>query len=392
MSEKEEVREPTPRRYYLSATLTAVAVAASNSFVPLYLKSLGLSYVGAGVPLVIRAMGRFSFDATSIYIMGLIRPGVVLCSGIAVTALGVLTCGLFPSAFAVNGAYLFIGVGMAAFHVTLRQIVFEMSRKGGRGRAIGILSVFIAIGPAAGILLGGVISDHAGYRILFFSCAALIWIPFFLLYPLRDQRTDRRKNSKGNEPLHWGIVRDIFSIPGTPLLCACSLFIFFYQQAISLALAFYATDSIGLSLSAYGLLRSLSQGGNMSGRYLGGHGSDRFGPAVCLVTGFLISSVGFFLFPWSRGFWPLLVVCTVIYLGLGLINVSSQVGIMSMVRSRMRGQAIGLYRAVGDVGMFLGPLAITASLEKMGFLWSFMWLGTLPLIFALWIFLMFPRR
>ena len=84
--------------------------------------------------------------------------------------------------------------------------------------------------------------------------------------------------------------------------------------------------------------------------------------------------------------------CTVIYLGLGLINVSSQVGIMSMVRSRMRGQAIGLYRAVGDVGMFLGPLAITASLEKMGFLWSFMWLGTLPLIFALWIFLMFPRR
>ena len=182
--------------------------------------SLGLSYVGAGAPLVIRAMGRFSFDAASIYIMGLIRPGVVLCSGIAVTALGVLICGLFPSAFAVDGAYLLIGVGMAAFHLILRQIVFEMSRKGGRGRAIGILSVFIAIGPAAGILLGGVISDHAGYRTLFFTCAALIWIPFFLLYPLRDRRTNRRENNKGNEPLHWGIVRDIFSIPGTPLLCA----------------------------------------------------------------------------------------------------------------------------------------------------------------------------
>ncbi len=130
----------------------------------------------------------------------------------------------------------------------------------------------------------------------------------------------------------------------------------------------------------------------MIGRYLGGRGSDRFGPASSLVAGFLISSVGFFLFPWSSGFWSLLAVGLVIYLGLGLINVSSQVGIMSMVRSRMRGQAIGLYRSAGDVGMFLGPLAITASLEKMGFLWSFLWLGTLPLFFALWIFLMFPRR
>ncbi len=392
MFKRGEVREQSPRLYYLSAALTAIAIGASNAFVPLYLKGLGLSYVVAGMPLMIRALGRFSFDVASIYILGLVRPGVVLFSGIAVAALGVLICGLFPFAIAVNGAYLLIGVGMAAFHVILRQIVFEMSRKGERGRAIGTLSVFIAIGPAVGIVLGGVISDLAGYRNLFFTSAALIWIPFLLLYPLHNQRTDRRENSKGHEPLRWGVVREIFSIPGIPLLCACSLTIFFYQQVISLALAFYATDSVGLSLSAYGLLRSLSQGGNMSGRYLGGRGSDRFGPASSLVAGFLISSVGFFLFPWSSGFWSLLAVGLVIYLGLGLINVSSQVGIMSMVRSHMRGQAIGLYRSAGDVGMFLGPLAITASLEKMGFLWSFLWLGTLPLFFALWIFLMFPRR
>ena len=392
MLERDEGREPSPGRYYLIAALTAIAVSASNSFVPLYLTSLGFSYVVAGVPLVIRAVGRFGFDAASIYVMGLVRTGVVLRTGIAVAAFGVLICGIFPYASAVDGAYFLIGVGMAAFHLTLRQIVFEMGKKGERGRAIGTLSVFIAIGPAVGIVLGGLISDHAGYRNLFFTCAAMLWIPFLLLYPLRDKGRDRREDRKENERLQWGVLREIYSISGIPLLCACSLFILFYQQAFSLALTFYATDSVGLSLSAYGLLRGLSQGGNMGGRYLGGRGSDRFGPAVSIMAGFLISSLGLFLFPWSRGFWPLLAVGSVIYFGLGLINVSSQVAMMSMARSRLRGQAIGLYRAIGDVGMFLGPLVVTASLEKMGFLWSFMWLAILPLLFALWIFLMFPRR
>ncbi len=390
--ETDDVRGQGPRLYYLTAALTSIAVSASNSFVPLYLTSLGFSYVVAGVPLVVRSVGRFGFDTASIYIMGLARPGVVLCSGIAVVAFGVLICGLFPFVTAVSGAYLLIGAGMAAFHITLRQIIFEMGGKGEKGRAIGTLGVFIAVGPAVGILLGGVISDHAGYRNLFLTSAALIWIPFLLLYPQKDQKTYERESTKDNERLQWGVVREILSISGVPLFCACGLYLFFYQQALSLALAFYVTDSVGLSLSVYGLMRGLSQFGNMSGRYLGGRGSDRFGPGVCLLIGFLISSVGSFLLPWSRGFWPLLVVVSVIYLGSGLINVSSQVGIMSAVPSRLRGQAIGLYRAISDIGMFLGPLVVTASLEKLGFLWSFMWLGTLPLLFALCVFLIYQKK
>ena len=392
MLETDDVREPTPRLYYLTAALTSIAVSASNSFVPLYLTSLGFSYVVASLPLVIRGVGRFGFDTASIYIIGLVRPRILLCSGIAVVAFGVLICGLFPFVTAVSGAYLLIGAGMAAFHITLRQIIFEMGKKGKKGKAIGTLSMFIAVGPAVGILLGGVISDHAGYRNLFFTSAALIWIPFFLLYPQKDQKTYERESTKDKERLQWDIAREILSISGVSSLCVCSLYVFFYQQAISLALAFYAIDSVGLSLSVYGLMRGLSQFGNMSGRYLGGRGSDRFGSVAPLLTGFLISSAGFFLLPWSRGFWPLLVVASFIYFGAGLINVSSQVGIMSAVPSRLRGQAIGLYRAVGDIGVFLGPLVVTASLEKLGFLWSFMWLGTLPLLFALWVFLIYPKK
>jgi predicted MFS family arabinose efflux permease len=307
----------------------------------------------------VRGIGRFGFDAASVYVMGVVQPGVVLCAGIAVAAVGVLVCGLFPDAIA--------------------------------GTAIGTLGVFIAVGPAVGILVGGVISDYAGYRSLFLTCAGLIWIPFFLLYPWR-QRTYGRERGEERERLPWSVVREVMSVPGVPLLCACSVYIFFYQQALSLALAFYATDSLGLSLSVYGILRSLIQGGNMSGRYLGGRSSDRFGSSASLLSGFLISGLGFLLLPLSRSFWPLLVMGSIIYVGTGLINVSSQVGIMSMVRSRYRAHVIGLYRAVGDIGLFLGPLVVTSSLQNLGFLWSFMWLGTLPFLFAFLVFSTYPKK
>ena len=389
--ETDDIRRPSPGPYYLTAALAGIAVSATNSFVPLYLSSLGFSYVVASLPLVMRGVGRFGFDSVSIYLMGLFRPGVVLCSGIAVAALGVLICGLFPFATAVVIAYFLIGAGMGAFHVTVRHIIFELGKKGGKGKAIGTLSVCIAVGPAVGILLGGVISDFAGYQSLFFTSAALIWIPFFLLYPLRDQKTDPEESTKRKGRLQWGIAREILSVSGVPLFCVCSFYVFFYQQAISLAVAFYATDSVGLSLSIYGLMRGLSQFGNMSGRYLGGRGSDRFGSPFCLLTGFLIVGVGFYLLYWSRGFWPLLAVVSFTYIGAGLVNVSSQVGIMSRVPSRIRGQTIGLYRAVGDIGMLLGPLVVTASLDNLGFLWSFTWLGTIPFLFALWVLLNFPK-
>jgi len=109
--------------------------------------------------------------------------------------------------------------------------------------------------------------------------------------------------------------------------------------------------------------------------------------SVILVVGFVISSAGYALLSWSDGFWTLLLVHTTIGVGAGMVNVGSQVGIMSIVPSALRGQAMGLYRAVGDVGMLVGPVLITGSLERLGFAGSFAWMAIIPLFLAGWAFL-----
>jgi len=394
------------RLNYLAGACVSSSMSAAVTYVPLYMKSLGSSYFVSGLPLGVRAIGRFTFDAAAIVVAGRgVRPQTILALGVTFTGLALLACALFPGAYPVTAAFFFIGAGVAWVQIALRQIVFEGAqagrrgralgilsrpRAGGggsrcwagrRGRALGILSLFLASGPMVGIALGGFVSEHLGYRTLFAVGAGFVlWLPLLLV-----RLTPREKKPKGREgSLHGRVIREILCTPGAGLLCAASFFSLFYQPARALALAFYATDSLGLSLSSYGIMRGISQLGNVNGRFFGGLWTDRSGVGACLATGFFISAAGYALVPWTTDFWSLLVVHTAVGAGAGMVNLAGQVGILSLFPSAMRGQAMALHRAVGDVGLFLGPMVVTAGLDAFGFYPVFMGLAAPPLVFGLW--------
>ena len=357
-------------------------MSAAVTYVPLYMKSLGSSYFVSGLPLGVRAIGRFTFDTAAIFVAGRgVPPQMVLALGCACTGLALLACGLFPGAYAVTASFFFIGAGVAWVQIALRQIVFEGAQAGRKGRALGVLSLFLASGPMVGIALGGFIAEYLGYPGMFaLGAAVVLWLPPLLvrLTP-RGQQTAERKGT-----LRARVVREILGTPGAGLLCAASFFSLFYQPARAVALAFYATESLGLSLSSYGVMRGIAQLGNVNGRFFGGLWTDRSGVGACMAAGFFISAAGYALVPWTNDFWSLLVVHTAVGAGAGMVNLASQVGILSLFPSAMRGQAMALHRTVGDVGLFLGPMVVTAGLDAFGFFPVFMSLSGPPLAFGLW--------
>lgn len=357
-------------------------MSAATTFVPLYMKSLGSSYFMSGLPLGVRAVGRFTFDAIAMVIAGRrLPPQTMLPLGVTSTGMALLACGLFPSAYPVTAAFFFIGAGVAWVQIALRQIVFEGAESGRRGRAMGVLSLFLGSGPIVGIFFGGLISEYFGYRYLFAAAAvAVLWLPLLLA-----RLSPRGRQPEGQEAsLRLRVIREILSTPGASLFCVSSFFSLFYQPARSVALAFYATDALGLSVSSYGVMRSISQLGNVNGRFFGGLWTDRSGVMACLASGYFISAAGFALVPWTGSFWSLLVVHTAIGAGAGMVNLASQVGILSIFPSARRGQALALQRAVGDIGLFLGPIVVSAGLDAFGFLPVFMGLAAPPLVFGLW--------
>jgi len=357
-------------------------MSAATTYVPLYMKSLGSSYFVSGLPLGVRAVGRFTFDAAAMVIAGRrMAPQTMLVLGVSFAGMALLTCGVFPGAWPVTAAFFFIGAGVAWVQIALRQIVFEGAESGRRGRALGILSLFLGSGPIVGVLFGGLISEYLGYPHMFIAAAAaVLWLPLLLI-----RLSPRRKESEEQGgPLRLRVVREILSTPGASLFCVSSFFSLFYQPARSVALAFYATEALGLSVATYGVMRSISQLGNVNGRFFGGLWTDRSGVMACLASGYFISAAGFALVPWTGGFWSLLIVHTAIGAGAGMVNLASQVGILSIFPSARRGQALALQRAIGDVGLFLGPMVVSAGLDAFGFLPVFMGLAAPPLVFGLW--------
>ncbi len=368
------------RLNYVAGACVASSMSAATTFVPLYMKSLGSSYFMSALPLGVRALGRFSFDAAAVVVAGGRRsPQTMLAFGVTLAGLALLACALFPSAWAVTGAFFFIGAGVAWVQISLRQMVFEGAESGRRGRAMGILSLFLGSGPMVGIAFGGFISDYFGYRGLFaVSALVVLWLPLLLVRASPSWTHGKRRG------LQLRVLRDILAAPGAALFCASSFFSLFYQPARSLALAFYATEALGLSVSSYGIMRGISQLGNINGRFFGGLWTDRSGVTACLAGGYFVSAAGYALVPWTDGFPALLVVHTAIGAGAGMVNLASQVGILSVVPAARRPQALALQRTVGDVGLFLGPMVVSAGLDASGFLPVFMGLAAPALVLGCW--------
>ena len=376
------------RLNYLAGACVASSMSAATTFVPLYMKSLGSSYFVSGLPLGVRATGRFTFDAAALVTAGRgMSPQTMLVLGVTFAGAALLACGLFPSPYPVTAAFFFIGAGVAWVQISLRQIVFEGAESGRRGRAMGVLSLFLGSGPMVGIFLGGWVSEYFGYRSMFVvSALVVLWLPLVLMR-LSPRRTEPEE---GRNSLSLRVVREILSTPGAGLFCASSFFSLFYQPARSLALAFYATEALGLSVSSYGVVRGISQLGNVNGRFFGGLWTDRSGVIACMACGYFVSVAGYALVPWTGGFWSLLIVHTVIGAGAGMVNLAGQVGILSIFPSARRGQALALQRAVGDIGLFLGPIVVSAGLDAFGFFPVFMGLAGPPLAFGLWTVLQRP--
>jgi EmrB/QacA subfamily drug resistance transporter len=89
----------------------------------------------------------------------------VLLAGLAVFTTASLGCGLAPTTGALIAARFVQGVGAAlASSVALGMVVALFDEPGTRARAIGIYSFMASAGASTGLVLGGIITDVAGWR------------------------------------------------------------------------------------------------------------------------------------------------------------------------------------------------------------------------------------
>jgi EmrB/QacA subfamily drug resistance transporter len=144
----------------------------------------------------------------------------VFMAGMAVFALSSLAAGLAPSDSTLIAARALQGLGAAIISPAALSILTTTFTEGAeRNKALGIWGAVSGMGGAAGVLMGGILTDAAGWEWIFFInvpiAAAVLLLSPRLLGESRVTGLGRRFDLAGAATVTLGLVLTVYALVGT---------------------------------------------------------------------------------------------------------------------------------------------------------------------------------
>ncbi len=229
------------------------------------------------------------------------RP--VMLFSLLVFVIGSLVCASAISIEMLLAGRFVQGVGGAVCVFLPRTIVRDIYTQGRAASVIGYMTTAMMVAPLFGPAMGGWITDHASWRLMYVGLAglaALLMLAGWRFQPetLSSLRGDNPHTRQGSFFASSGILlRD-----GGFVSCTCMLAgsVGVYYGFLSGA-PYLAMESRGLSASTYGIWFAMVAVGYLSGNLVAGRLSERLGVQRMIFIGFVpfLSGVTLFwvLFP-----------------------------------------------------------------------------------------------
>ena len=301
---------------------------------------------------------------------------MVLAVGVALWALATALSGIASSFATLFILRLFLGLGESVAIPCTSKMVAERVPESEMGKANGLISVGLALGPGIGVLLGGLLMARCGWRLTFvmFGLASLLWLIPWLLRP--KDTSSAIGHSSTNSPSYFEIVRQRKAW-GAGL----GHFSFNYATYFLLAwLPIYLVKTYGLSMNQLAIFGGLGTLLTAASALLFGWWSDRWiasgGSASSvrlrmMCAGFAISAACMMLCAWGNA---TLAVA-------GLVIAASSHGLMSCnvyaIAQSLSGPAAagkwtGFQNCVGNFAGILAPVLTGLIVDNTGsFFWAF---------------------
>ncbi len=384
------LRNPLVMAVYAPTLLFSITTGIMNLILPLYAADFGVPYGVVGVIVAADLFGTLIGDVPAGMLMRRLGKKRLMVLGLALN--GMMTLGLYwaESVALVGVLRVVSGVGWALFAVSRHAYLADMVSPAQRGRAIAIFGGTFRIGWFIGPSIGGFLAAHFGLRSTFLAYVVLVALT--VLTVLRFAR-------EGNPtPQEQGAG----SGPGVSLLDLLRTYHHLLARAgIGQILAqmtraswrtiipLYGADVIGLDVAQIGLIMSALSAVDMSLFMPAGMIMDRWGRRFATVPSFGLQGIGLALIPLTGSFAGLLGAGLVIGVGNGLSSGTMMTLGADLAPEHARGEFLGLWRLVGDVGAMTGPLAAGAvadllTLSATALVAAVGGLGA-ALIFARWV-------
>ena len=176
----------------------------------------------------------------------------VITAGLTVWSLMTAVCGLAANYGQLLAARIGVGVGEAAFAPPSASLLSDYYPPERRATALGLLSLGIPLGTIIGVLIGGYVSQHYGWRTAFF----VVGVPGLLLAVLL--RTTVREPLRGRfdqsavepAPSMAAAARRLFGKPAYLHVCLGAALTSFAAYGVTTFAIPYLMRGFGLSVAA----------------------------------------------------------------------------------------------------------------------------------------------
>ncbi len=347
-------------------------------YVPSFFASTALNALTIMLPLyVLSVTGSAAFAATVVGVFGLGQMLVGVPAGVAVARFGdnrVALCALTSLVLVVLGfaflesRFAFIVLAFAlgamtgAWQMARLNYMTEATAVENRGRAFSISAGLQRTGWLIGPVAGGLIADLAGFRMMFLVIAAAYLTA--IIFVLRFSRHDPGRRDPGSASMRvWAVAKDNRHtlLTAGPAIAGLKVL----RASRTLILPLWGAH-IGLSPSEIGLVFGITSIIDMLMFYPAGMMVDHFGRRSVLVPAIVLmgSAVGLLGFTHDLTGFALLSL-------LGALGNGFSTGINMTLGGDFappdrRGEFLGLWRLIGELGTGAGPFVISALVGTSG--------------------------
>lgn len=217
--------------------------------------SVSQTIVGPAMPRIVAELGgmeHYSWVATAAMLVSAVSVPIIgklsdiygrrrfYLAGILVFIVGSLVCGFAPNFWTLVAGRAIQGLGMGTLMPLSQTIIGDIIPPRQRGKYQGLMGAVFGVTSVAGPLAGGVITDHLGWRWLFFVAIPVGVVAFFVIGRfLHLQHTPREVQID-----YAGIAALIVAL--TSLLLATSLGGTVWEWASSESIGLYVLGVVAL--------------------------------------------------------------------------------------------------------------------------------------------------
>lgn len=347
----------SPRPLLLALTLSSLGIGVSLPIIPLFALDLGAAPFAVGLIVSLRWAARLVADIPVGAASEQIGRRAIFIGGILLIAASGIVSASAPSWQWLLLARVLEGAGAGMASTAGLAAVADLSTPATRGRHLSSYQASQRIGFWLGPLIGGSIGASLDLRMALWAYAGLAILA--VIPALFVQESRHHAPVVHASPLAaLGLLarsRDFL------LISAVSFVVFFTMTGAQFtALPLLAVEKLGVGPDFVGWALFLSNTVGFALLYPSGFISDRYGRRVIILILLAACAIGLILMALATDAAWILIASLAMGGGNALRGPAMQAYVMDAGRAGGHGATAGAFRAVGDLGSTLGPIAATA--------------------------------